>query len=215
MEPKIYKPGAYKTTGVYKGAGGIYNGRGVYKDGAGSGQEIFYEQIKDNIYPFVKIGSKFFTIENLKEIFPGLVRGYHPNNAFYQENILQPEARFYYNYLSIPIINQWLSDNGYNWRIPSNDDLSEILTLDSLSLMDVETWDDETGVTNDTLFSARAYGYANGLEFRQQGTTAYFCTSSVYDAKYFYWQITNTLNRSINTYFSANNSWTIRLVKDT
>lgn len=37
MEPTIYKPGAYKSPGIYKGAGGIYKGRGVYKDGAGEG----------------------------------------------------------------------------------------------------------------------------------------------------------------------------------
>lgn len=35
MEPTIYKPGVYKTPGIYKGAGGIYKGRGVYNDGAG------------------------------------------------------------------------------------------------------------------------------------------------------------------------------------
>lgn len=214
MEPTIYKPGEYKMPGVYKGAGGIYNGLGVYNDGAGGGPEIFYEQIKDNVYPFVKIGSKFFIIENLKEIFPGLVNGFHISSPFYQENDLIPEAGFYYNYLAIPVINQWFIDNGYNWRIPSNDDLAEILALDSLSLMDTETWDDETGVTNETLFSARAYGYANASEFRQQGTHAYFCTSSVDATEYYYWQITNTLNRSINTYFSTNNSWPIRLVKD-
>lgn len=33
MEPTIHKTGAYKTPGVYTGAGGIYNGRGVYNDG--------------------------------------------------------------------------------------------------------------------------------------------------------------------------------------
>ena len=39
MEPTIFKPGAYKTPGVCKGAGGIYKGRGVYNDGAGGGGE--------------------------------------------------------------------------------------------------------------------------------------------------------------------------------
>lgn len=34
MEPIIYKPGAYKSPGIYNGAGGIYKGRGVYNDGA-------------------------------------------------------------------------------------------------------------------------------------------------------------------------------------
>lgn len=37
MEPTIYKPGAYKTPGVYKGTDSVYNGRGVYNDGAGGG----------------------------------------------------------------------------------------------------------------------------------------------------------------------------------
>ena len=37
MEPIIYKPGAYKTPSIYKGAGGVYNGNGVYNDGAGGG----------------------------------------------------------------------------------------------------------------------------------------------------------------------------------
>lgn len=35
MEQTIYKPGVYKSTRIYKGAGGIYKGRGVYNDGAG------------------------------------------------------------------------------------------------------------------------------------------------------------------------------------
>lgn len=37
MQPTICKPSIYKTPGVYKGAGGLYNGRGVYNDGAGGG----------------------------------------------------------------------------------------------------------------------------------------------------------------------------------
>lgn len=39
MEPTIYKPSAYKSPGIYKGAGGIYKGRGVYKDGILEGFE--------------------------------------------------------------------------------------------------------------------------------------------------------------------------------
>lgn len=33
-KPTIYKPGAYKTPSIYKSAGGIYKGRGVYNDGS-------------------------------------------------------------------------------------------------------------------------------------------------------------------------------------
>ena len=42
MEPTIYKPGAYKTPGVYNGTGGIYNGRGVYEMG-GAGEVFLYD----------------------------------------------------------------------------------------------------------------------------------------------------------------------------
>lgn len=42
MEPIIYKPGVYNTPGVYKGAGGIYKGRGVYNDG---GNNILYDDL--------------------------------------------------------------------------------------------------------------------------------------------------------------------------
>lgn len=33
MEPTIYKPGAYKSPGIYNGSCGIYKGRGVYNEG--------------------------------------------------------------------------------------------------------------------------------------------------------------------------------------
>lgn len=32
MEPTIYKPGMYKSPGIYNGAGGIYKGRGIYNN---------------------------------------------------------------------------------------------------------------------------------------------------------------------------------------
>lgn len=47
METTICKPGAYKTPGVYKGAFGIYNGRGVYNDGAGGGNIIYYNTFRN------------------------------------------------------------------------------------------------------------------------------------------------------------------------
>lgn len=42
MEPTIYKTGAYKTPDIYKGAGGIYKGRGVYNGGA-AGDVVIYQ----------------------------------------------------------------------------------------------------------------------------------------------------------------------------
>lgn len=47
MEPNIYKPGTYKSPGIYNGAGGIYKGRGVYNGGAGD--LFFYDTDFSNL----------------------------------------------------------------------------------------------------------------------------------------------------------------------
>lgn len=47
MEPIIYKPGAYKSPGIYKGTGGIYNGRCVYNDGTGGYNVPYYTKFEN------------------------------------------------------------------------------------------------------------------------------------------------------------------------
>ena len=68
MVPTIYKPGANKTPGVYNGAGGIYKGRGVYNDGAGSGGGA---TIGGRTYPIVNIGGVVWLAESLDYKFSG------------------------------------------------------------------------------------------------------------------------------------------------
>ena len=38
----------------------------------GGTPQFFQEQIKDNVYTYVKIGNLYFTIDNLREDFPGV-----------------------------------------------------------------------------------------------------------------------------------------------
>lgn len=66
MKPTIYNPTTYKSPGIYKGTGGIYKGRGLYKDGADS----------VNIY---KLNVDNFDISTLKD---GDVQWFFYNNDY-------------------------------------------------------------------------------------------------------------------------------------
>lgn len=57
METKIYKPGAYKSPGIYKGAGRIYKGCGVYNDCDGSVLQPYYYTLYQNFDFAQKIDS--------------------------------------------------------------------------------------------------------------------------------------------------------------
>lgn len=81
MDPIIYKPGAYKSPGIYKGAGGIYKGRGVYNIGSNIlpiGSFIYlnnFENFVDNtleadVGPNFTAQTNYFKLEN-SNIFTG------------------------------------------------------------------------------------------------------------------------------------------------
>lgn len=116
MKPIIYKTGAYNTPVIYKGAGGIYKGRGVYNDGAGGGGTSNIE-IGGISYGVVKIGSLLWTSENLRNETEGSILPQNPtleNGRLYKP--------YYFNK-----IDELLHDG---WRIPNKDDL---LTLKEFS----------------------------------------------------------------------------------
>ena len=130
MEPTIYKPGAYKSPGIYKGAGGIYKGRGVYNDGEGGNGGDFVE-IGGRKYPFVKIGNRYWITENLDFKFDGLVIGsassskqaranyYNNNEAEFGEN--GKKWGLLYNYKAVEKLKQINFDK--NFRLPNNTDI--------------------------------------------------------------------------------------------
>lgn len=130
----LYKaPGIYKGSGLYKGAS-IYNGAGVYNDG---GLLIYYVDIGGRTYPAVKIGSQFWTAENLDWKFTGCIIGsssmsttdmlanYYDND----ENTYGLNGNKYgllYNYAAAMYINSNLPDG---WRVPSTSDVATLKTF--------------------------------------------------------------------------------------
>ena len=119
MEPTIYKPGAYNTPGIYKGAGGVYNGRGVYNEWAGS--DITEIDIDGKIYQVVKIGYQLWITENL-DLSTSNSRYYNNNQNYFNPlkgGRLYPSSDF-------PEIESKLS-NG--WKIPSYSDWDKLINF--------------------------------------------------------------------------------------
>lgn len=118
MEPSIYKPGAYKTPGVYKGAGGIYKGRGVYNDGA---QE--FVEIGGKKYPVVTIGS-------LKWIAKNLDWNFDENGTYYDNDA----ATYGPSGLDFGLLYLWSSVDSLNsllppgWRVATRSDFSNLFS---------------------------------------------------------------------------------------
>lgn len=135
MEPIIYKPGAYKSPGIYNGAGGIYKGRGVYNDGAGGD----FVEIGGRKYPFVKIGNKLWISENLDYIWSGLILGGSGNPTtpycWYLDNdeitngFNGRKCGLLYNDYAVSdlILNHYDELNG--WRVPSPNDYNYLFNL--------------------------------------------------------------------------------------
>lgn len=142
-EPTIYKPGAYNTPGVYKGAGGIYNGRGVYNDSP-NGIKIINStaQILGRTYTTVKyINSGYndcewttlnldYKDENISLggslFYDEVPRAYYYNN---DENTYGWNGLKYgllYNIGALLYIETLLS-NG--WNVPGNNDYQNLLDI--------------------------------------------------------------------------------------
>ena len=140
MEPMIYKPGAYKTPGVYKGAGGIYNGRGVYKIGGGPPFYVEGPEIEGKKYTAVKINEKIWLAENLDYKFVSIGGAYVPDpnyiRAWYVDN---DENINGWNGRKRGLLYTWnavnyLEENKNNllpdgWRVPTYDEYFELINF--------------------------------------------------------------------------------------
>ena len=141
MEPTIYKPGAYKTPGVYKGTGSIYNGRGVYNDGAG-GPPFYVDgpEIEGKKYNAVRINDKIWLAENLDYKFVSIGGSYVPDpnyiRAWYvdnDENINRWNGRkrgLLYTWAAV----NYLEENKNNllpdgWRVPTYNEYFELINF--------------------------------------------------------------------------------------
>lgn len=127
MNPMIYKSGTYKSPCIYKGAGGIYKGCGVYNDGAVDITEV---EIGGRIYPVVKINGNYWLAQNLDFKWDGLTIGstsdletpcawYYNNDENTYGYDGQYKAGLMYNWYAIRYINENNLIPG--WHIPKRD----------------------------------------------------------------------------------------------
>ena len=144
MEPTIYKPGANKTPGVYKGAGGIYNGRGVYNDGAG-GDDVKEIEIGGDVYKYrLMPDGKKWLLENLDYIYKVSGTPIPTSSATLTDNrrgaYMYNDAATYgkngiykcgllYNFAAV----KYLADNNTEllptgWRVPIKEDYDRLIT---------------------------------------------------------------------------------------
>lgn len=146
MEPTIYKPIAYKSPGIYNGAGGIYKGRGVYNEVAGQ-----FVEIGGDIYPVIKADNLLWIAKSCIYQTPGSII-----------NSLGIDAGRMYVYSDLSNVVSILMDG---WRIPNKSDIENL--INSLGAIPVSSWISETdGGTNANGFNCRLSGFIN------QGGTA-------------------------------------------
>lgn len=165
------KPSIYNGPILYNGAGGIYKGRGVYKDGAGGGEDFI--EIGGRIYPVVKIGNQLWIAENLDWKFSGLnittAQSNSPCGNYYngQENIYGWDGgRFglLYNFAAASYIenNKDILGVPNGWRIPTLNDINTLCLycggydVAGGKLKAETSW--STGGTNDFGFNAKGAG---------------------------------------------------------
>lgn len=118
MEPMIYKPGAYNTPGIYKGVGGIYKGRGVYKDGATE-----FIEIGGKKYPVVTIGSLKWIAKNLDWNFDENAAYYDNDAATYGPGGL--DFGLLYLWSSVDSLGSLLPPG---WRVATRSDFSNLFS---------------------------------------------------------------------------------------
>lgn len=198
----------------------IYKGGTIYNIGAGGGggsPQLFREQIKDNIYTYVKIGNLYFTIDNLKEDFPGVQNSFSAGSPCRQTVAGYDIFGYFYNHLAVNLIKNWLIDNNSDWRIATKEDFETLLDYPTNTLKLPIIWNNPIGNNNETGFSCLGSGYFNSASHRQTGEVGYFITTTQSATKNYYLQINDENDvpaKVVNTYYSDLNSWPIRLVKD-
>lgn len=166
MDPKIYKPGSYKSPGIYKGTGGIYKGRGVYNDGYGGGGGGETYTFYGKTYNVVTIGNLKWFVENLDFAPDDMPIGgtisytITSKHAYYY---LNDEATYgwngrkyglLYNRYAVDAIKYYLTDG---WRIPTESDFSDLTAnvpnQDANKLKSLDYW--PTPGNNELGFNAK------------------------------------------------------------
>ena len=205
MEPTIYKPGAYNTPGIYKGAGGIYKGRGVYNNGA---ELVDYKVIGGREYRTVIIGGVEWLAENLDLKFcdiGGAGTPSTPNAWYYNNNEAQygidgdKKCGLLYNWAAVKYLNDNRTRICKGWRVPTLDDWLNLASfvggvdvagkkLKSKNYSISIYWPTDWNGTDDYNFSALPGGTYYGV-FNNFGIYGIF------------WTITESGNKSSRIFF--------------
>jgi hypothetical protein len=193
----------------------FYNS-GFYDTGAGGGggvSDIDFIQIKDNYYPFRKIGNKYYTLRNLLENFDGVNEGftYGPYSVYYHNKNIYGK---YYSMDAVPLVDNWVQNNT-DWRVTTKDDIDYLINNNTFfDICDIATWLKNN--TNKTQFSLLSSGYSNAGSIEQAGGNGYLITSTIENGKNYYMIAigANTSLSCTNQYSVNVNAWPIRLCKD-
>ena len=101
MEPTIYKPGAYKSPGIYKGAGGIYKGRGVYNCGGDPVipkdriYETHFKNFSDNKdYPIIGNIANYPNLSVVQQSVDGQTKNFLMENYLFSTNDVQVNSSY-------------------------------------------------------------------------------------------------------------------------
>lgn len=211
MEPIIYKLGAYKTPGVYKGAGGIYNGRGVYNSGYDGGNTDTAE-IGGRTYNIVEMpDGNIWMCENLDY---GLSGVYYNND----------EQTYGWNGLKYGKLYTWdetveAVDTISGWHLPSTGEWGSLATAVGGSstagtkLKSTTGWLSGNG-DGSYGFEAFPAGYRASGSFNNLGLNANFWTATENSSSNAYYRYFSTGKSMYSGNGSKSNGYSIRLVKD-
>jgi uncharacterized protein (TIGR02145 family) len=165
----------------------IYKGESIYNTGAGggSGSRIFDRvEIDGYKYPFVKIGNKYWTVENLRTkngITETTTQISSTTPYVYTKNVYT--MGYCYNFPACEYVKNNINLNGF--RIPLEQDfidLKNILVEQTCrKLKSITTWLNASG-TDESFFNALATGYFLSGSWYNPGSTVDFWTSERVDA---------------------------------
>lgn len=202
-KPTIYKPS-------------VYNGNGVYNNGAAAAaRSVQYEQIKDNYYAFSQYGNKYYTLQNLRELFSGVnpFNSGNPGAAHYTEYHNENIFGYFYSQQAVRIMHNWFENNS-DWHIMTKDEAEYLINhFQKNEIIDLATWK-ELNPINSSLLSIPSNGFCDAGNFYEQFESSYIITDTVEENKNYYLQINPIRYQCVNTYGRDNNSWPVRLCKD-
>lgn len=202
----------------------------------GLGQVVFAPSGTDIIggrtYPTVTIGGKIWLAENLDFKFSGLVFGssgtsssepranyYNNNEATYGEH--GNKYGLLYNWIAVKYIednkNTLIGENT-KWRVPTNADWDALAnavggaSVAGTKLKSTTGWSSGNGDgTYD--FNVFPAGYYTG-SFSGVGSSAFFWTATEYSSRSAYGRYFNSGASMVSDYYSKDNQYSVRLVKD-